>query len=172
VLIISTYCRRKARRARETALRNRSTREAARIYENALRLESLYRIGRTSDSEIESATQRVNRADATIARMNWPNAYDRWRQGLLVPWRFTIAFNRVGLDCASIGRILRVRETSLEGWELGTHYPSWAQLVRTVAFLDTNVGGLTASDEDDRDELLARARSFDPKAIMRATRNR
>lgn len=70
---------------------------------------------------------RANRARlATLADDR--AAYQRWRAGLVVPYRITLALDSHGLYGPEVDAACEAREPEVDQWEAGERYPTWRQL--------------------------------------------
>lgn len=54
---------------------------------------------------------------------------DRWRRGLVVPHRITLALDIRSLYGPHVDRACGAREPDVDRWEAGEKYPTWQQLV-------------------------------------------
>ncbi len=64
-----------------------------------------------------------------VARLaDQKEAYKRWRAGLVVPNRITMALNLRGLYGPDVDTACKATEPEVDQWEAGERYPTWEQL--------------------------------------------
>lgn len=75
--------------------------------------------------------QLVVGANASRARSRQHNreAYQRWRAGLVIPWRITMALDLRSLYGPDVDLACKAQEPDVDQWEAGERYPTWEQLV-------------------------------------------
>lgn len=61
-------------------------------------------------------------------RTNDREAYQRWRSGLVVPWRITMALDLGKHYGPEVDLACKAQEPDVDQWEAGERYPTWAQL--------------------------------------------
>lgn len=73
-------------------------------------------------------------------------AYQRWRDGLVVPYLITLALDAAGLQGPEVDARCRAREPEVDQWEAGELYPTWEQLCALAALTWVTPRFLTAGD--------------------------
>lgn len=68
-----------------------------------------------------------NRAEAARAR-DHAEAYSKWKRGMLVPEKLTIALDARGLQGPQVDIDCGAVEPAVDQWEAGELYPTWEQL--------------------------------------------
>lgn len=63
-------------------------------------------------------------------------AEDRWRRGLVVPHRITLALDIRQLHGPQVDRDCGAKEPDVDQWEAGEKYPTWEQLLALAALTD------------------------------------
>lgn len=63
-----------------------------------------------------------------------------WETGLIVPWRITHALDARGLEGPGVDHACGVEEPTVDQWEAGIVYPTWAQLQALATLTDFPIG--------------------------------
>lgn len=99
--------------------------------------------GRPDDSRTRQLRAEANRA--RLAREQSDRiAYQRWRDGLVVPHRITLALDIHMLDGPEVDIACKAREPEVDQWEAGERYPSWEQLCALAELTCVTPGFFTA----------------------------
>lgn len=64
---------------------------------------------------------------------------ERWRRGIVVPHRITLALDIRQLHGPQVDRDCGAREPDVDRWEAGEKYPTWNQLLALAELTDFDV---------------------------------
>lgn len=89
--------------------------------------------GTRDEKRLTQLRHRAGQARAT-GLADDREAYQRWRGGLVIPDRITLALDMCGLHGPEVDIACGAAEPEVDQWEAGERYPSWEQL-RALAAL-------------------------------------
>lgn len=76
--------------------------------------------------------------------MKQPEAYRSWRSGELIPGRITLARGHLDLPQQSVAYVCGTDVETVDLWEQGAEYPTWAELTDLIAFTGYGIGFFTS----------------------------